>query len=126
MKKMFIVVILVVVSCVVVAQERRRLGIERRDSLRTPSFVLPDSLAHMSPWKTDYRTKAPIKTKPSVSMSSMVVIQKENLPANVTVINNNTLRLGRHFNISNGQAWNFSPFPDAYLDARTLSFPAPR
>lgn len=125
MKKMFVVILLVVASSVV-AQERRGLGLERRDSLRTPSFVLPDSLAHMSPWKTDYRTKAPIKTKPTVSMSSMVVIQQENLPANVTVINNNTLRLGRHFNLSNGQAWNFSPFPDAYLDARTLSFPAPR
>ena len=34
-----------------------------------------------------------------------------------------TLRLGPRFTLSNGQAWNWSPFPDAYLDARTLSFP---
>lgn len=88
-----------------------------------PGFTLPDSLAHMSPWKPDYRTMAPLGTKPAVSMTSVVVIQKENLPSRVTVIDNNTLRLGSHFNLSNGQAWNWSPFPDAFLDARTLSFP---
>ena len=92
----------------------------------TPGFTLPDSLAHMSPWKPDYRTMAPIRTKPAVSMTSVVVIQRENLPSRVTVIDNNTLRLGPHFNLSNGQAWNWGPFPNAYLDARTLSFPMPR
>ena len=87
---------------------------------------VPDSLAHLSPWKTDFRTAAPMKVKPAVSMTSVVVIQKENLPSRVTVIDNNSLRLGSHFNLSNGQAWNWSPFPDAFLDARTLSFPMPR
>ena len=91
-----------------------------------PGFTLPDSLAHMSPWKPDYRTMAPIQTKPAVSMTSIVVIQRENLPSRVTVIDNNTLRLGPHFNLSNGQAWNWGPFPNAYLDARTLSMPMPR
>lgn len=28
--------------------------------------------------------------------------------------------------ISNGQASNWGPYPDSFLDARTLSFPAPR
>ena len=93
----------------------------RRDSTRTSGFTLPDSLAHMSPWKPDYKTMAPVRTKPTVSMTSVVVIQKENLPSRITVIDNNTLRLGQHFNLSNGQAWNWSPFPDAFLDARTLS-----
>lgn len=92
----------------------------------TPGFTLPDSLSHLSPWKPDYRTMAPIRTKPAVSMTSVVVIQRENLPSRVTVIDNNTLRLGPHFNLSNGQAWNWGPFPNAYLDARTLSFPMPR
>lgn len=92
----------------------------------TPGFTLPDSLAHLSPWKPDYRTMAPIRTKPAVSMTSVVVIQRENLPSRVTVIDNNTLRLGPHFNLSNGQAWNWGPFPNAYLDARTLSFPMAR
>ena len=52
----------------------------RRDSTRTSGFTLPDSLAHMSPWKPDYKTMAPVRTKPTVSMTSVVVIQKENLP----------------------------------------------
>ena len=98
----------------------------RRDSTRTSGFTLPDSLAHMSPWKTDFRTAAPMKVKPAVSMTSVVVIHKENLPSRVTVIDNNTLRLGRHFTISNGQAWNNGSFPDAFLDARTISVPLPR
>lgn len=89
----------------------------------TPGFTLPDSLAHLSPWRPDYRTMTPVRTKPKISMSSVVEIQRENLPSRVTVIDNNTLRLGPHFTLSNGQAWNWSPFPDAYLDARTLSFP---
>ena len=67
-----------------------------------------------------------MKVKPSVTMTSVVVIQKENLPSRVTVIDNNTLRLGRHFTISNGQAWNNGSFPDAFLDARTISMPLPR
>ena len=118
------------------AQEPGRFRLVRPDSTRTGSFRLPDSLrvemsvpdslAHMSPWKTDFRTAAPMKVKPAVSMTSVVVIQKENLPSRVTVIDNNSLRLGSHFNLSNGQAWNWSPFPDAFLDARTLSFPMPR
>ena len=40
----------------------------RRDSTRTSGFTLPDSLAHMSPWKPDYKTMAPVRTKPTVSM----------------------------------------------------------
>ena len=108
------------------AQEPGKFRLVRSDSTRTGSFRLPDSLAHMSPWKTDFRTAAPMKVKPAVSMTSVVVIQKENLPSRVTVIDNNSLRLGSHFNLSNGQAWNWSPFPDAFLDARTLSFPMPR
>ena len=65
----------------------------RRDSTHTSGFTLPDSLAHMSPWKPDYKTMAPVRTKPTVSMTSVVVIQKENLPSRITVINNNTLRI---------------------------------
>ena len=81
------------------AQEPGRFRLVRPDSTRTGSFRLPDSLrvemsipdslAHMSPWKTDFRTAAPMKVKPAVSMTSVVVIQKENLPSRVTVIDNN-------------------------------------
>lgn len=136
MKRISLIVVAILAALLLSAQEPGKFRLVRPDSTRTGSFRLPDSLrvevsipdslAHMAPWKTDFRTAAPIKVKPTVSMTSVVVIQKENLPSRVTVIDNNTLRLGPHFNLSNGQAWNWSPFPDAFLDARTLSFPMPR
>ncbi len=98
----------------------------RRDSIRRDAgFVLPDTLAHFSPWKPEFKPFGAKKASPVVTMTSVIVIPGT-LPSRVTVINNNTLRLGQKFNLSNGQAWNWSPFPDAYLDARTLSFPMPR
>ncbi|WP_418424411.1 hypothetical protein [Alistipes sp.] len=124
MRKMLLAAVALVVALAASAQEPKFDF--KRDTTRLPGFTLPDSVAHLSPWKPDYRTMAPIRTKPTVSMTSVVVIQRENLPSRVTVIDNNTLRLGGHFTLSNGQAWNWSPFPDAYLDARTLSFPMPR
>lgn len=124
MRKMLFAVVALVVALAASAQEPKFDF--KRDTTRLPGFTLPDSVAHLSPWKPDYRTMAPIRTNPTVSMTSVVVIQRENLPSRVTVIDNNTLRLGGHFTLSNGQAWNWSPFPDAYLDARTLSFPMPR
>lgn len=124
MRKMLLAAVALVIALAASAQEPKFDF--KRDTTRLPGFTLPDSVAHLSPWKPDYRTMAPIRTKPTVSMTSVVVIQRENLPSRVTVIDNNTLRLGGHFTLSNGQAWNWSPFPDAYLDARTLSFPMPR
>ena len=121
MRKMLLAAVALAVAVAASAQEPKFDF--KRDTTRTSGFALPDSLAHMSPWKPDYKT---VKTKPTVSMTSVVVIQKENLPSRITVIDNNTLRLGPHFTLSNGQAWNWSPYPDAYLDARTLSFPMPR
>lgn len=56
---------------------------------------------------------------------SVVLTPSRNLPGRVMVLDNNTLRLGSHFGLSNGQAWNWGPYPDSFLDARTLSFPMP-
>lgn len=126
MKKMLIAALALFAALAATAQEPNPFGNFRRDTTRNKGFQLPDSLAHLSPWSEDFRTMSPIRTKPKVSMTSVVVIQNENLPARVTVIDNNSLRLGRHFTIGNGQAWNNGSFPDAYLDARTLSMPMPR
>lgn len=134
MKRMIMMAAALFATLVLSAQEHRNFGIVRPDSAKRfelpdslrARFELPDSLAHLSPWQPDYRAKGKMRVKPSVTMTSVVVIQKENLPARVTVLNNNTLRLGRHFTISNGQAWNNGSFPDAFLDARTLSMPLPR
>ena len=125
MKRMFILAVALLAALAISAQEPNKFGLKKPDSLRN-KFELPDSLAHLSPWKPDYRAEGRMKVKPSVTMTSVVVIHKENLPSRVTVIDNNTLRLGRHFTISNGQAWNNGSFPDAFLDARTISVPLPR
>lgn len=136
MKRMFILAAALLAALAISAQEPNKFGLKKPDSPRSGKyelpdllrnkFELPDSLAHLSPWKPDYRAEGKMKVKPSVTMTSVVVIQKENLPSRVTVIDNNTLRLGRHFTISNGQAWNNGSFPDAFLDARTISMPLPR
>ena len=125
MKRMFILAAALLAALAISAQEPNKFGLKKPDSPRN-KFELPDSLAHLSPWKPDYRAEGRMKVKPSVTMTSVVVIHKENLPSRVTVIDNNTLRLGRHFTISNGQAWNNGSFPDAFLDARTISVPLPR
>ena len=126
MKRMFILAAALLAALAISAQEPNKFGLKKPDSPRSGKYELPDSLAHLSPWKPDYRAEGKMKVKPSVTMTSVVVIQKENLPSRVTVIDNNTLRLGRHFTISNGQAWNNGSFPDAFLDARTISMPLPR
>jgi len=123
---MFILAVALLAALAISAQEPNKFGLKKPDSPRSGKYELPDSLAHLSPWKPDYRAEGKMKVKPSVTMTSVVVIQKENLPSRVTVIDNNTLRLGRHFTISNGQAWNNGSFPDAFLDARTISMPLPR
>ncbi len=62
---------------------------------------------------------------PSVSMTSTVEVVRRGLPQRIIVLPNNTVRIWR-VNVSNGSAGNWGSFPNSYLDARTLSFPAPR
>lgn len=102
----------------------------RRDTVRSDfgeAEVLRriDSLASRSLWQPDYRSMEPLPVQPVVSMSSVVAIREEQLPRQVRVVDNMTL-LGPHFVLSNGQAWNWGPYPDSFLDARTISLPMPR
>lgn len=54
------------------------------------------------------------------------VRRRDGLPARIYVINNISLQIGGYVNLTNGQAWIWSPYPNGYLDARTLSMPLPR
>ncbi len=54
------------------------------------------------------------------------VRRRDGLPARICVINNISLQIGGYVNLTNGQAWIWSPYPNGYLDARTLSMPLPR
>ncbi len=47
-------------------------------------------------------------------------------PTRIYVINNIILQVGGYVNLTNGQAWIWSPYPNGFLDARTLSMPLPR
>ena len=96
MKRMFILAVALLAALAISAQEPNKLGLKKPDSPRSGmyelpdslrnKFELPDSLAHLSPWKPDYRAEGKMKVKPSVTMTSVVVIQKENLPSRVTVV----------------------------------------
>ncbi len=89
-------------------------------------FRLPDSLAHLAPWQPDYRAMSPRRPNPAVTMTSVLLLDKRRLPRRIVVLNNNAVQFGHHVVISNGQAWTNGSYLDAFLDARTLSFPMPR
>lgn len=124
MKKVLIVAAALVALRFAAAQEPQPFEIVPRDT--TQVFQLPDSLVHLTPWHPDFRTMSPVRTQPAVTMTSVVLVPQEHLPKRIAVLDDNSLRLGHHVVISNGQAWTNGVFLDAFLDARTLSFPLPR
>lgn len=109
----------------VAAQEPPLLGPER-DSLRFEYALPPDAPRFDAPPHPDYAVMAPLPTHNNALPE--VFLPRKRLPGRIAVLDNNTLRLNRRIRVelSNGQAWNWSPYPDAFLDARTLSFPMPR
>jgi len=91
-----------------------------------PLYRLPDSLAGWTVWRpaaADEPEREALSVRETVPMTSVVVIRREQLPAQTTVLLNNTLRVGRRLVISNGQAENWGPYPAGHLDARTISMP---
>ncbi len=90
-----------------------------------PLYRLPDSLAGWTVWRpaSDEPEREALSVREAVPMTSVVVIRREQLPAQTTVLINNTLRVGRRLVISNGQAENWGPYPAGHLDARTISMP---
>lgn len=91
-------------------------------------FELPDSLSHMVPWHpTNNGLVKPLFTTSKSPTTSVVKVPPlhHDPPKHVTVLKNNVLSMPG-LSISNGQAWNWGIFPDAFLDARTISVPMPR
>ena len=81
---------------------------ERERGRRLP--VLPPLRLKVYPWE-----------------SEISVVQVRNrLPVHIDVPRNTPRRIATSLWISNGQAWNWGAYPDAFLDARTLSMPLPR
>lgn len=61
---------------------------------------------------------------PAVTMSSVLTVAGREAPRRIYVLPNNALKLWR-ISVSNGSAGNWGAPPASFLDARTLSFPAP-
>ena len=102
----------------------------RRDTVRSDfgeAEVLRriDSLARRSLWQPDYRSMEPLPVQPVVSRSSVVARREEQHPRPVRVVDNMMI-LDPHLVLPKGQAWNWGPYPDSFLDARTISLPMPR
>lgn len=97
-----------------------------RDTIRSRGFRLPDSLMNFAPEHPDRREEASFAPMPVVTMSSVRLFPEQRRSSRVMLLENNTLRLGRHFTVGNGSAWTNGTYYNAYLDARTLSLPLPR
>lgn len=96
-----------------IIQRFERMLLERGDSLLAADIYLPDL-----PDMDGYRPQR------AVAMSSVLIAPK--LPGRVIVTNGFRIGRGWSITVSNGQASNWGPYPNSYLDARTLSFPVPR
>ncbi len=120
------ILIMVGVSLSATAQEERdtlRYRIDARSGVDTLADTVPD----IRNWRPDDVTIDYHTHQPLISMTSLVTGMRREQPERVFVIlPNNTLEAWGRVNVSNGQAWNWGPYPNSYLDARTLSFPAPR
>ena len=94
MKRMFILAVALLAALAISAQEPNKFGLKKPDSPRSGKyelpdslrnkFELPDSLAHLSPWKPDYRAEGKMKVKPSVTMTSVVAVSYTHLRAHET------------------------------------------
>ena len=126
MKAWIVIVSAVVLNLSAWAQEERdtlQYKIDVRGGVDTLANFVPD----IRTWHPEDVTIDRHSVRPMISMTSLVTGMRREQPERVFVIlPNNTLEAWGRVNVSNGQAWNWGPFPDSYLDARTLSFPAPR
>lgn len=97
------------------------------ESWRTGSLRAESSRRYpdIETWQTEDDFIEEMFHNPSVSMTSTVEVVRRELPQRIIVLPNNTVRIWR-VNVSNGSAGNWGSFPNSYLDARTLSFPASR
>ena len=85
------------------------------------SKMLPDSMQLKAPslYPADYFSPSTTMT-PVISMSSLMEIRTKYALRRIDIVPYK-VRSG-WFSISNGQAQNWSPYPDGHLDARKLNF----
>ena len=94
-----------------------------QDGVDTLTYTIPD----INKWHPEDVTIDRNSVTPLISMTSLVTGMHRERPERVfVVLPNNTLEVWGRVNVSNGQAQNWGPYPNSYLDARTLSFPVPK
>lgn len=122
MKPILFASVLLTAAAAAAPQEPGGIETTARDSIRREYFVPATGPALPGVWRFDPATLRMVRTddRPDRPMSPWA---REQLPAHVYVLGDNTLRLGPRLILSNGQASNWGPLPDARLDARTLTFP---
>lgn len=106
-------------------------GFESADSLSgVPEMRFGDLYGQQqSEWERVHRlpTTPPLRLRVYPWESETSVVQVRNhLPEHIDVPRNIPRRIATSLWISNGQAWNWGAYPDAFLDARTISVPLPR
>ena len=112
------------------AQERPRGDVTVPRWHFEQEFRLPDSLlrgaaSEVPRLHSAEELEGELTARPLVPMSSLTVVLRDWLPVGTVVLPNNTLQLGRHFILSNGQSENWAPGAAGHLDARTVSLPLP-
>ncbi len=87
-----------------------------------------DSITHPPPLGGPTDAPRPLEQlplRPVIPHSSIYHVGSPRNGLRLYLLHNGTLQIGSHLLLSNGQAWLWSPYPNGYLDARTLSFPLP-
>ena len=107
-------------------------AIGREEGMAIHDYDDLDGLPDISKWlpveqfARELQAQQMSRFAPTEFSTSMVIPKR---PKRFVVISpdNNTIKFGSSFSISNGSAGNWGvPYPSAFLDARTLSFPVPR
>lgn len=126
MRRWIAILVVLGVSLYAAAQGERdslRYRIDAQNGLDTLTYTIPD----INKWHPEDVTIDRNSVTPLISMTSLVTGMHRERPERVFVIlPNNTLEVWGRVNVSNGQAQNWGPYPNSYLDARTLSFPVPK
>ncbi len=91
----------------------------------TSEFSVGEGYEQMIQWEASPATMRPDRELPEVKLSEIAFDEFDAKPKGV-VLTEKSLLIGRYIYISNGQAGNNGPYPDSYLDARTISLPLPR
>lgn len=132
MKRCFLLLLLLRVASSL-AQEEDTLWLYRPSAEERIAWMrLVDSAAHAQQEfraPTDPATKAlyeQLRLHPVIPHASLYrLMHPYGLLPPIYVIDNTTLQLGVRIRLTNGQAWLWSPYPNGYQDARTLSLPLP-